>query len=47
MKVGKMVQSDHQIDLTSLCRSVTYILWSKDLASCREDYLLQKKVDLG
>ena len=38
-----MDQCDHQIDLSSLCRSMTYILWSSNLASCLEDYLLQKK----
>ena len=32
-----------QCDQESLCRSLTYILWSSDLALCREDYLLQKK----
>ena len=34
----------HQIDLSSICRSMTYILWSSDFASCLEDYLLQKVV---
>ena len=32
----------HQIDLSSICRSVNYILWSSDFASCLENYLLQK-----
>ena len=35
-----MDQCDHQIDLSSLWRSVTYIFGSSDLASCLEDYLL-------
>ena len=34
----------HQIDLSSICRSVAYILWSSDIASCLEDYLLEKVV---
>ena len=38
--VGIMDQCDHQTDLSSLSRSVTYILWSSDLAICLEDYLL-------
>ena len=42
MKVGIMDQCDHQIDLSSICRSMTYILWSSNLASCLEDYLLLK-----
>ena len=42
-----MDQCDYQIDLSSMCRSVTYILWSSHIASCLEDYLLQKKVVLG
>ena len=33
-----MDQCDHQIDLSSLYRSMNYILWSRDLASCLEDY---------
>ena len=32
----------HQIDLSSISRSVTYTLWSSDFASCLEDYLLEK-----
>ena len=41
-----MDHCDYQIDLSSLCRSLTYSLWSRDLASCLEDYLLQKKFTL-
>ena len=32
----------HQIDLSSICRSVTYILWSSDFASYLGDYLIEK-----
>ena len=32
----------HQIDLSSICSSVTYILWSSDFTACLEDYLLKK-----
>ena len=34
----------HQIDLSSICRSVTYIFWSSSFASCLEDCLLRKVV---
>ena len=34
----------HPIELSSICRSLTYILWSSDFASCLEDYLLRKVV---
>ena len=34
----------HQIDLSNICRLVTYILWSSDFASCLEDCLLRKVV---
>ena len=32
----------HQIDLSSICRSVTFILWCSNFASYL-DYLLKKK----
>ena len=32
----------HKLTLTSICRSVTYILWSIDFASYLEDYLMEK-----
>ena len=46
-----------QIDLSSICRSVTYIYWLSDFASYLEDYLIihvvhriinkcQSKIDL-
>ena len=28
--------------LSSICKSVTYILWSSDFASYLEDYLIEK-----
>ena len=31
----------HQIDLSSICRSVTFILWSSNFASYLEDYLME------
>ena len=37
-----MDQYDHQIKFSSICRSVTYILWSSKFAICLEDYLLQE-----
>ena len=40
-----MDQCDHQINFSSLCRSVTYILWPSKFASCLEDY--SRKVVLG
>ena len=40
--VGIMHQCDHQINFSSICRSVTYILWPSKFASCLEDYLLQE-----
>ena len=44
-----MHQCDHQINFSSICRSVTYILWPNKFASCLEDYLLQESFtwDLG
>ena len=36
----------HQIDLSCICWSLTYILWSSDFASCLEDYY-SRKVVLG
>ena len=32
----------HRLALSSICRSVTYILWSSDFASYLEDYLMEK-----
>ena len=32
----------HRLTLSSICRSVTYILWSSDFASYLEDYLMEK-----
>ena len=40
-----MDQCNHQINFSSLCRSVTYILWPSKFASCLEDY--SRKVVLG
>ena len=40
MIVGIMYRCDHQINFSSICRSVTYILWPSKFASCLEDYLL-------
>ena len=37
-----MHQCDHQINFSSMCRSVTYILWPSKFASFLEDYLLQE-----
>ena len=34
----------HTLTLPSICRSVTYILWSSDFASYLEDYLMEKVV---
>ena len=31
-----MHQCDHQINFSSICRSVTYILWPSKFASCLE-----------
>ena len=39
-----MDQCDHQINFSSICRSMTYILWSSKFASYLEDYLLQKNL---
>ena len=33
----------HTLTLPSICRSVTYILWSKDFALYLEDYLMEKR----
>ena len=33
----------HTLTLPSICRSVTYILWSSDFASYLEDYLMEKR----
>ena len=33
----------HRLTLPSICRSVTYILWSSDFASYLEDYLMEKR----
>ena len=40
--VGILDQCDTKIDSSSICRSVTYILWSSDFASYLEDYLMEK-----
>ena len=32
----------HRLTIPSICRSVTYILWSSDFASDLEDYLMEK-----
>ena len=32
----------HRLTLQSICRSVTYILWSSEFASYLEDYLMEK-----
>ena len=40
--VGIMHQCDHQINFSSMCRSVTYILWPSKFASCLENYLFQE-----
>ena len=40
-----MHQCDHQINFSSICRSVTYILWPSKFASRLEDY--SRKVVLG
>ena len=37
-----MDQCTQKIDLSSKCRSVTYILWSSNFASYFEDYLMEK-----
>ena len=33
----------HTLTIPSICRSVTYILWSNDFASYLEDYLMEKR----
>ena len=33
----------HKLTLLSICRSVTYILWSSDFTSYLEDYLMEKR----
>ena len=40
--VGIIDQCDTYIDLPSICRPVTYILWSSDFASYLEDCLMEK-----
>ena len=40
--VGIIDQCD-TLTLPSICRSVTYILWSSDFASYLEDYLMEKR----
>ena len=40
--VGIMISVTHTLPLPSICRSVTYILWSSDFASYLEDYLMEK-----
>ena len=40
--VGRMVSVTHSLTLSSIYRSVTYILWSSNFASCLEDYLMEK-----
>ena len=42
MIVGIMDQYDTELTSSSICRSVTYILWSGDFASYLEDYLMEK-----
>ena len=32
----------HRLTLSSICRLVTYILWSSDFVSYLEDYLMEK-----
>ena len=32
----------HRLTLSSICKSVTYILWSSDFASYLEDYWMEK-----
>ena len=34
----------HRLTVSSICRSVTYILWSSDFASYLEDYLMRNVV---
>ena len=41
--VGIMDHMTHTLTLPSICRSVTYILWSSDFASYLEDYLMEKR----
>ena len=36
----------HSLTLPSICRSVTYILWSSDFASYLEEYLMEKRCTL-
>ena len=33
----------HRLTFPSICRSVTYILWSSDFVSYLEDYLMEKR----
>ena len=40
--VGIMDHVAHRLTLSSICRSVTYILWCSDFASYLEDYLMEK-----
>ena len=41
--VGIMISVTHILTLASICRPVTYILWSSDFASYLEDYLMEKR----
>ena len=40
--VGIMDHLTHRLTLSSICRSVTCILWSSDFASYLEEYLMEK-----
>ena len=40
--VGILDPCDTKLTLSSICRSVTYILWSSDFAHYLEDYLVEK-----
>ena len=40
--VGIMDQCTHRLTVSSICTSVTYILWSSVFASYLEDYLMEK-----
>ena len=39
-----IVGMSHRLTLSSICRSVTYILWASDFASYLEDYLMRNVV---
>ena len=47
IKVGIMDQLTHRLTLLSICRSVTYILWSSDFASYLEDLFDGEMLYLG